>query len=303
MSCRPLFSVAVCAGVGVEMARRGHGRDLQRQPAGDHRREAGEPVGERIGRRRVGDRALEAVLEVAELAVEMVRLERGRAGRREAGVGRDRMQCAEVRRLLEHRGLERMGGNPGRDERVLVGGGERRDRHLRRRERRLERGVEREALERVVARPDDVEIAAEPAGAEGRVGRADLPVVARGEVRLVVVDVADRRDHRDLALVVQRRDPVRGRVPAQAAVLGVGRAGRLRERDVRPQRVVHRVARREEHREAVDPAREVDDDEHVRRAASRRRLRSRSRTPVRTASRPRRSRARARRCARRSRAA
>ena len=82
-------------------------------------------------------------------------------------------------------------------------------------------------------------------------------------MRLVVVDVPDRRDHGDLALAVQRREAVRGRVPAQPAVLGEGRSGGLGDRDVRTQLVVQRVARREEHRQAVDPSGEVDDDENV----------------------------------------
>ena len=49
--------------------------------------------------------------------------------------------------------------------------------------------------------------------------RADLPEVARDEVRLVRVVVADRRHHGDLALGVQRRERRGGRMPGQARVL------------------------------------------------------------------------------------
>ena len=71
---------------------------------------------------------------------------------------------------------------------------QRRDRDAGRRERRHQRRVEREPLHRVVVVADHVEQPAEPAGRLARVERADLPEVARGEVRLVGVVVADRRE-------------------------------------------------------------------------------------------------------------
>ena len=144
------------------------------------------------------------------------------------------MRGADVRRLLQDRRLQRMGRQPGRREGVLVGRGQRRDRHLRRRDRRVHRDVEREPLQRVVQCPDVIEVAPEPAGAQARVGPADLVVVPRGEVRLVRVVVADGRHDGDLPLAVQRRQPARRGMPAQPAVLGEGTARGLREGEVRP---------------------------------------------------------------------
>ena len=125
----------------------------------------------------------------------------------------------------------------------------------------MERVREREPLERVVRRPGDVEVAPEPAGAEMRVGGAHLPVVARGEVRLVGVGVADRREHGQLALAVELGQRREGRVPAQARVLREGLAGVRGERELRAEARVLRVSGREEHRERVGPALEEDGDE------------------------------------------
>ena len=130
-------------------------------------------------------------------------------------------------------------------------------------------GVEREPLERVVRRADPVEVAPEPARREPRVRRADLLVVARREVRLVRVVVADRRDHADLALAVQlsrarsaagcqrSRRPRRTACPRSAGARASGgtgsragrrpgrasRASRCRRRG-RPRRARGRVVRR-----------------------------------------------------------
>ena len=131
----------------------------------------------------------------------------------------------------------------------------------------MERVVERQALERVVQRAGDVEVAPEPAGAEVGVGRADLPVVAGGEVRLVGVRVADRRKHGHLALPVERGQRRERRVPAQARVLGERLALARRERELRAEGRVLRVARREEHREGVGAA--VEEDRHEHRAGRR----------------------------------
>ena len=70
---------AAWPGVRVEAAHR-QPDDAHRHPAGDHRGEPGEAVRERVGRARVGDRAVEAVLEVAELVVEVVRVVGGLPG-------------------------------------------------------------------------------------------------------------------------------------------------------------------------------------------------------------------------------
>jgi hypothetical protein len=73
---------------------------------------------------------------------------------------------------------------------------------------------------RVVVGPDEIEVATEPTGVVADVELADLVVVAGGEVRLVGVFVADRREDADLALVVERRQAFRRRVPAEPVVLG-----------------------------------------------------------------------------------
>ena len=67
------------------------------------------------------------------------------------------------------------------------------------------------------ARARGIEIAAHPAGQQRGVRRADLPEVTRGEVRLVGMGVADRRQHADLALAVQLRERRERRMPAQPA--------------------------------------------------------------------------------------
>ena len=139
---------------------------------------------------------------------------------------------------------------------------DRRDRDAPRRQRGRERVVQREALERVLGRPDAVEVATEPARRRLRVERADLVEVARHEVRLVRVVVADRGHHRHLALGVQRRQRPRRRMPAQPRVLAehVARAGR--ERELGPQAPVRGVLGRGEDRDGVDPALEEDLHEH-----------------------------------------
>src|SRR5665809_88595 len=58
-----------------------------------------------------------------------------------------------------------------------------------------------------------------------RLEGAHLPEVARREVRLVRMLVADRREDGQLALFVQLPEPGGGGMPAQTVVLGEGRAG------------------------------------------------------------------------------
>ncbi len=91
----------------------------------------------------------------------------------------------------------------------------------------------------------------------------DLVVVARGEVRLVGVFVADRREGGDLALGVQFGERRRARVPLQAGVLGEGLAGAGRLGDVGTEFRVERVADRGEHAHRVDPAFEEDRDQDL----------------------------------------
>src|SRR6266496_82494 len=104
-----------------------------------------------------------------------------------------------------HPGLH-LAPDAGSPEGVLVSTGERGDRHPRGGQRRLQLVVEREPLQSVVGVADRVEVATHPASPQISVGRADLPEVARGEVRLVRMRVSDRRSNGDLAFAVQGRE-------------------------------------------------------------------------------------------------
>ena len=146
---------------------------------------------------------------------------------------------------------------------VGLGRGDGRDGLARRRQRRRQRVVEREALQRVVVGAVPVEVAAEPADAAGRVDGADLPVVARGEVRLVGVAVADRRDHAQLPGGVQVAQRRGGRMPAQAAVLGERERGVGAQRERAAQRRVAGVADGRQQRQRVQAAGAEDRDEHA----------------------------------------
>ena len=84
--------------------------------------------------------------------------------------------------------------------------------------------------------------------------------MAAGEVRLVRVFVADRRERGDLARVVQFGQRFGPRVPLQAGVLGEDRPGAFGLLDVGTERRVARVADRREHAERVDAAFEEDRD-------------------------------------------
>ena len=168
------------------------------QPGGEHRRETGEPAREVVvprGRRR-GSRtpARLAVLArgtaraVGRAATSAARLASpARApGRRGGGSRRARRsRRASAASTSPHTPRAQKSNRSGAS--IEATG------HALRRERGLQAPVEREPLERVVGRAVAVEVAAEPAGREALVERADLPEVARGEVRLVRVGVADRR--------------------------------------------------------------------------------------------------------------
>ena len=182
-----------------------------------------------------------------------------------------RVRRADPRGRVEHQ-LVDLAPDVARPEVVAGRGVDRRHRHARRRQRRRQRQVQRQPLQRVVRRADAVEIAAEPAGPEPRIERADLVEVARHEVRLVGMLVADGRHHRHLALGVQRGDRRRRRMPAQPRVLAERRARARRQRELRPQPPVRRVLGRREERHRVDPALQEHLDDHP---LARRRLRDR----------------------------
>ena len=250
-------------GVGVV-----HPRSLQRgaanrQPRREHRRQPREAAREVVRRLRVRGRDLaDAGAEPLQLAPEPMRLRRRGGDFADRAVTTPQVGGPELSDRIEDPGLERGRVAP-RGERVAVGPVDGRNRDLPGRERGLEAAVEREALERVVGRSDPVEVAPEPARREPRVRRADLPVVPRGEVRLVRARVADRRDHADLAFAVQLCERGQGRMPVQPAVLAERRSRGLRERERRAVLVVERVRGREEHRQRVRSAVEEDRDEHA----------------------------------------
>jgi hypothetical protein len=159
----------------------------------------------------------------------------------------------------------RVSGSPQhtfRPEPIVVDPGNGCDGDARRGERRVERVGEREALERIVRGPGQVEITAEPAGAQMRVGRTDLPVVTGREVRLVGVRVADRGKHAYLALPVQLGERRERRVPVQGRVFRERLSGLGSECEVRTKPGVLGVTGGVEHRKRVGSAVEEDGDEH-----------------------------------------
>ena len=154
--------------------------------------------------------------EAAELAAQLVGLLHGaaRLGEDRVGVGRRGRRASRSRRSSS---------SPGdvpdvvRAEAVVGRARERRHRHAGGRERGEEGAVEREALHRVLLVADHVEQPAEPAGARLRVERADLPEVARREVGLVGMGVADRREDRQPPACVEPCEGLQRRVPVQPA--------------------------------------------------------------------------------------
>ncbi len=79
-------------------------------------------------------------------------------------------------------------------------------------------------------------------------------------MRLVGVRVADRGHHAHFLFPVQRREAGGGWMPVQPVVLG--EHGAARERELRPQLLVERIALRREHGERVGAAFEEDGDKH-----------------------------------------
>ncbi len=157
-----------------------------------------------------------------------------------------------------------------RAEAVVGRARERGDRDAGGRERGEERAVEREALHRVLLVADHVEQSAEPAGAGLRVERADLPEVARGEVRLVGMGVADRREDRQPPARVEPRERLQRRMPVQSRVGAERRPVAGLQREGVAQLAVARVAGRVEERERVPAAGSEDRHEHAAPAAARR---------------------------------
>ena len=279
VSLRP--SASVCGLVGVRVVAAGRASSATQcsgRPAREHRREAGEPAREAVVVVRVGDRAAVAGSPFwpngASCSAEPVGL-RGRLGAPGSGPGRRaaRAERAERRRAS---GLDRRPRRRAPRSRSSSGASSAATGTFVGRERRARAVVEREALQRVVGRADEVEVAAEPAGREPRVVRADLPEVARGEVRLVGVVVADRRAARvtlpspcSVASgardgcqrrrgVLGERGPGVGRARASGAACGSagrrpGRAprARRRRRRGRPRRAPAAPGRRRRLRDAL----------------------------------------------------
>ena len=137
--------------------------------------------------------------------------------------------------------------------------------HAARRQLRRQAAVQRDPLDRDVGGADAIEVAPEPAGRAHGIGRADLPEVAGGEVRLVGRVVADRRSHGDAAagVVPQLLEALRRRMPAQPRVGLERRAGARGQREARSQDGVARVARRREQAERVQAAVHEDRYEHL----------------------------------------
>ena len=185
------------------------------------------------------------------------------------GLGRDRSRPrqggilpagrAEGADGVEHPLLD-LAPDSGRPERVVAGPPQRGDGLFCGRERGREVAVEAHSLERVVVASGSVDVAAEPAGLQVRVRVADLPVVAGGEVRLVGVRVPDRGEDGELALVVQRVERGRGRMPPEPRVFREDETG-VGQRKLRPQPPIVRVTVRKQKRQRVGPAIHEDRDE------------------------------------------
>ena len=252
-------------GVRVPGAGRRQRRAADRQAGAEHRREPGQPAREAVLALRVdspaamyvGSPSLPSGASAARTppANAAARAACATAGSRDLD---ERAADVGERRDRQVAGRAPRAGRPEAEVLGRVDGG---DRHAGGGQRRAEAAAHRDALERVVGGPDAVDQAAEPAGAHPGVDRADLPEVTRDEVRLVRVVVADRRQHRDLALGVQGGQRRRGGMPGQPRVLGE-RAAAFGQREGRPQAAVLRVAGRRQDREAVGAAVEEHVDEH-----------------------------------------
>ena len=145
-------------GVGVECGVGGEGDAAQRQPGGDHRGEAGEPLGEvRLASGRVGDRtrvrgavAL-GVLEWEQRPAHRADLGGGLGDLGDRRVTRVALSIAQLGQQLE-RPVEALAPQAAHPEVEVVGLVDRRRRCGRGGERRVHRPVHRQPLERVVGR-------------------------------------------------------------------------------------------------------------------------------------------------------
>ncbi len=177
---------------------------------------------------------------------------------------------------VHRRGRERF-VQPVGPEVVVRRGGDGGHRHARGRERGRQRIVERQALERVVRVPRHVQVPAHPSRARLGVEFADLPVVAAGEVALVGRVVADRREHGDLALGVERREPSGLWMPHQRFVLAEQHAFPFVAAERRAKFVVPGFLDGREHAQRVPSAFHEDRHQH---RLFRRSLRSGRRDPL-----------------------
>ena len=249
---RDLVGMGVEAAVALERA--GADRQARLEQLRETLEVAREPVVRRVDDRARRQRRVELPAQQRGVAVGLARL------------GDGRVAGGRVTEVVEAAGGHRAGdaGVPDAGAREVVAarrvdGG---DRDRRAREHRRELPAEAEPLDRVVHVADDVEPAAEPSGRAGRVQRADLVEVPRGEVRLVRVVVGDRREDRDLLRVVQGLQRGGLLVPAQRVVAGERVGGAHVELRAVAHRLVAGVGHRGEHAHPVDPAGEEDRHDH-----------------------------------------
>ncbi len=256
--------------MGVEVAIVGIDRHHpHRQTACDHGRQPGQAGGEgRIGR--VGDGGVVVRLAVGgdeggELGAQLARGAGHGAGAGQLYLARGGGQRAEPADRAEHGRADRIPYARAR-ERVGLRALQRGDRVAGAGQGGGEAVGERQALERVVGGARGVQVAPEPTQLVLRVELSHLPV---GEVRLVGMVVADGREHRHLALVVELGQAPRGRVPHQARVLAQRGTGVGRHLQGRSQAGVLRVAHGGQERHRVHATGHEDRDQERPRIAGR----------------------------------
>ena len=182
----------------------------------------------------IGQRRRSRLVFLGERREAVVRLDRVAVHRAHGGQRRVLRACSREAAVDREEGL--LVPDVRDVEAEVAGRGDRRDRGAATVHRGILAPADVDALERVVARPDDVQRAAEPAAAVGRRPHdAAAPEAARAEVRLVRVGVVDRRQHGHLAGVVELAQPGQAGMPAEARVVGERQRRRGIDADARAQ--------------------------------------------------------------------